>query len=399
MRFTRIVISDLACDRNLYSLYGVRMQSIRGAMGMKNRPAVVLGGLLIAVGVAAFATLSIRTQAASAVSDPRQEPPVVRLATAAPVTGSQRGFTGIIAARVQSNLGFRVAGKIVERLVDAGQQVKGGQPLMRIDETDLRLSVTVKRNAVAAARASFVQMDADERRYASLVSNGWASRQRYEQAKAASDTSKAQLAAAEAEARVAENEATYSVLLADADGTVVETVAEPGQVVSAGQTVVRIAKAGPREAVVALPETIRPAIGSVAEASVYGADGRRYTAHLRQLSDSADVETRTYEARYVLDGEAAAAPLGATVTIRLPSQATQPEVRVPLGAVFDDGRKTGVWVLNSATSTVHFRPVELVRVSGETVVISGLSLGDQIISLGLLQEGARVRTASESRGK
>jgi RND family efflux transporter MFP subunit len=370
-------------------------------MGMKKRPTVVLVGLLLAIGVAAFAGLSIRTQAALVLSDPRQEPPIVKLVTAAPVTGSQRGFTGIIAARVQSNLGFRVAGKIVERLVNAGQQVKGGQPLMRIDETDLRLSVTAKRNAVAAARASFVQMDADERRYASLVSNGWASRQRYEQAKAASDTSKAQLAAAEAEARVAENEATYSVLLADADGTVVETVAEPGQVVSAGQTVVRIAKAGPREAVVALPETIRPAIGSVAEASVYGADGRRYTAHLRQLSDSADVETRTYEARYVLDGEAAAAPLGATVTIRLPSQATQPEVQVPLGAVFDDGRKTGVWVLNSATSTVHFRPVELVRVSGETVVISGLSLGDQIISLGahLLQEGARVRTASESRGK
>jgi RND family efflux transporter MFP subunit len=369
-------------------------------MGMKKRPAVVLGGLLIAVGVAAFATLSIRTQAGSAVSDPRQEPPTVRLATAAPVTGSQRGFTGTIAARVQSNLGFRVAGKIVERLVNAGEQVKAGQPLMRIDETDLRLAVTAKRNAVAAARASVVQMDADERRYASLVSNGWASRQRYEQAKAASDTSNAQLAAAEAEARVAENEATYSVLLADADGTVVETLAEPGQVVSAGQTVVRIAKAGPREAVVALPETIRPAIGSVAAASVYGADGGRYTAHLRQLSDSADAETRTYEGRYVLDGEAAAAPLGATVTIRLPNQASQPEVQVPLGAVFDDGRKTGVWVLDSATSTVRFRPVKLVRVSGETIVISGLSLGDPIISVGahLLQEGAHVRTASESRG-
>ena len=128
--------------------------------------------------------------------------------------------------------------------------------------------------------------------------------------------------AAEAEARVAENQATYSVLVADADGTVVETVGEPGQVVSAGQTVVRIAKAGPREAVIALPETIRPAIGSVAEASVYGADGRRYTAHLRQLSDAADAQSRTYEARYVLDGEAAAAPLGATVTIRLASQAS-----------------------------------------------------------------------------
>src|SRR5438132_5731886 len=229
---------------------------------MKKRPAVVMGGLLIAVlGAAAVVTLSLRTPEASAVSDPRQEPPIVRLATAARATGSERGFTGIIAARVQSNLGFRVPGKIVERLVNVGEQVKAGQPLMRIDETDLRLALTAKRNAVAAARASVVQTDADERRYANLVSKGWTSKQRYEQAKAASDTANAQLAAAEAEASVAENQATYSVLLADADGTVTQTIGEPGQVVSAGQTVVRLAQAGPREAVVSLPETIRPTIG------------------------------------------------------------------------------------------------------------------------------------------
>jgi RND family efflux transporter MFP subunit len=324
---------------------------------------------------------------------------MVNLVTAAPVTGSERGFTGVVGARVESNLGFRVPGKILERLVNVGDQVRAGQPLMRIDETDLRLALTAKRNAVAAARASLVQADADEQRYARLVSDGWASHQRYEQAKAASDTAKAQLAAAEAEAGVAENQATYSVLLADAEGTVMQTLGEPGQVVSAGQTVVRLAQAGPREAVVALPETIRPAMGSLAEASLYGSDGRRYTAHLRQLSDSADAQTRTYEARYVLDGEAAAAPLGATVTIRLASQDSQPEVQVPLGAVLDDGRMTGVWVFESATSTVRFQSIRLLRVTSETAVISGSNSGDQIVSLGahLLHEGARVRTASESR--
>src|SRR2546423_1155210 len=367
---------------------------------MKKKPAFVLTGVLLtALGAAAIGAFFFRAQEASALGDPRQEPPVVRLVTAVPGTGSERGFTGIIAARVQSNLGFRVAGKIVERLVNVGQQVKAGQALMRIDETDLRLALTAKRNAVAAARASYVQTEADERRYAKLVSDGWASRQRYEQAKAALDTAEAQLASAEAAARVAENEATYSILVADADGTVVETPGEPGQVVSAGQTVIRLAQAGPREAVVALPETIRPSIGSVAEASMYGSDGRHYTAHLRQLSDSADAQTRTYEARYVLDGEAATAPLGATVTIRLASQASQPEVQVPLGAVLDDGRKTGVWVFDSGTSTVHFQPIKLVRVTSENAVISGLSSGDRVVSLGahLLQEGAHVRTASQGR--
>jgi RND family efflux transporter MFP subunit len=366
---------------------------------MRKRPMIVLGGVLTAaLGAAAFVTLSMHTQEASAVSDPRQDAPIVRLAAAVRVAGSERGFTGVVGARVQSNLGFRVPGKIIERLATVGQQVKAGQPLMHIDETDLRLALTAKRNAVAAARAAVVQTQADERRYASLVNDGWASRQRHEQAKAALDTARAQLASAEADARVAENEATYSVLVADSDGTVVETLGEPGQVVAAGQTVVRIAQAGPREAVVALPETIRPPIGSLAEASLYGADGQRYGAHLRQLSDAADTQTRTYEARYVLDGDAASAPLGATVTIRLAGRTGQVDMQVPLGAVLDDGRRTGVWTLDRASSTVRFQPVRLVRVSGETAVISGLGLGDPVVSLGahLLQEGARVRTASES---
>lgn len=377
---------------------------------MKKRPMVVAGGVLTAaLGAAAVVTLSMHTQEASAVSDPRQEAPIVRLAAAVPVAGSERGFTGVVGARVQSNLGFRVPGKIVERLATVGQPVKAGQPLMRIDETDLRLALTAKRNAVAAARAAFVQTQADERRYASLLNDGWASRQRHEQAKAALDTARAQLASAEADARVAENEATYSVLVADSDGTVVETLGEPGQVVAAGQTVVRIAQAGPREAVVALPETIRPQIGSPAEASLYGADGQRYGAHLRQLSDAADAQTRTYEARYVLDGDAASAPLGATVTIRLAGwtagrtvdRAGQADMQVPLGAVLDDGRRTGVWTLDRASSTVRFQTVRLVRVSGETAVISGPGLGDPVVSLGahLLQDGVRVRTAAESGGQ
>ena len=366
---------------------------------MKKKPVIVLGSSLIAIsGVAAFAALSIRTLEASAVSDPRQDPPIVRLATAAPATETERRFTGIIGARVQSNLGFRVPGKIVERLVNVGEQVKAGQPLMRIDETDLRLALTAKRNAVTAARAALVQASADEKRYAALVKNGLAATpQRYEQAKAALDTATAQLAAAEAEARVAENEATYSVLVADADGTIIETLGEPGQVVSAGQPVVRLAQAGPREAVISLPETIRPAIGSVAEASVYGSDERRYRAHLRQLSDSADPQTRTYEARYVLDGAAAAAPLGATVTIGISNGGGQSHAVVPIGAVLDDGSRTGVWVFDGKSSTVRFRPVQVEQIGEEVAVVSSLNAGESVVALGahLLQDGASVRTEVE----
>jgi len=365
---------------------------------MKKRRIFVVGGLLMVVSGAAAVTM--RTNDASAVSDPRQEAPLVRLIVPAQAAGYERRFTGVVAARVQSNLGFRVPGKIIRRLVDVGQQVKAGQALMQVDESDLRLALMAKRNAAIAARAVAVQARSDEKRYAILVQSVSVSPQRYEQAKAALDTAEAQLAAAEAEARVAENEAQYSTLEADADGTVVETLGEPGQVVSAGQVVVRLAHAGPREAVVSLPEAVRPAIGSLAEASIYGDGRRRSIARLRQLSDAADPQTRTYEARYVLNGDAAAAPLGGTVTIQLTSQAAQPEIQVPLGAVLDDGRKTGVWVLDSATSTVRFQPVKLIRVSGETAVVSGLNSADPVVAIGahLLREGAHVRTASESRG-
>jgi RND family efflux transporter MFP subunit len=364
------------------------------------KPVLVLGSILVAVsGAVAVATISLRPHEVSAAIDPRQTPTLVSLAQAVQATGTERRFTGIVGARVQSNLGFRVPGKIVERFVDAGQGVKAGQPLMRIDDTDLRLALTAKHNAAGAARAIVVQTEADETRYASLLTDGWITRQRYEQVTAAADTARAQLAAAEAGAEVAENEATYSTLLADADGTVVETLGEPGQVVSAGETVVRIAQAGSREAVVALPESVRPAIGSVAEANLYGSGELRYAAHLRQLSNSADPQTRTYEARYTLDGEAASAPLGATVTIWLAGHANQADVEVPLGALFDDGQKTGVWIVDAASSTVHFRAVALIRMTSEAAVITGLASGERVVSLGahLLHEGELVRIASENR--
>lgn len=352
---------------------------------------------LAAAGIAGAIMLVGPRSSASVKVDPRQDAPTVLVSVASPVVRAERRFTGVIAARVQSNLGFRVPGKIVERLVNVGQAVKAGQPLLRVDQTDLRWALTAKRNAAVAARAVLTQAKADEARYAVLVKNGFAaSPQRYEQAKAALDTATAQAAATEAEAKVAENELGYAVLVADADGVVVDTLGEPGQVVVAGQVVIRLAQAGPREAVVALPETIRPVIGSSAQATLYGSSGRSIPAELRQLSDSADPQTRTYEARYVLDGDASAAPLGATVTIGIAASGPAADMEVPLGAVLDNGSRTGVWRLDDAGSLVTFQPVRLVRVTRETAIVSGLEAGRRIVSLGahLLREGQQVRPSS-----
>jgi RND family efflux transporter MFP subunit len=248
---------------------------------------------------------------------------------------------------------------------------------------------------VAAARARAVQAASDEQRLRGLVAAGAISAIAYDQAKAAADAAKAQLEAAEAQARVSKNAAGYAVLTADADGVVVETLAEPGQVVAAGQPVARLAHAGPREATITLPETVRPALGSVARA--YGFDGAKTgQAHLRQLSDAADPRTRTYEAKYVLTGAAAQAPLGSTVVVALPSQSDTAAkgVEAPIGAIYDTGKGAGVWVVKPGVSTVEWRPVRVSGVSAETVIISdGLRGGEQFVALGahLLHQGQKVR--------
>jgi hypothetical protein len=155
---------------------------------------------------------------------------------------------------------------------------------------------------------------------------------------------------------------------------------------------VQLAHAGPREALVALPETIRPDIGSSAQAKVYGSD-KHAPARLRQIADSADPQTRTYEARYVLDGDAASAPLGATVTIKLVDSGRQSDAEVPIGAVLDDGTRTGVWALDQDATTVRFVPVQIKRLGEETAVVAGIRVGQPVVALGahLLRDGAAVR--------
>ncbi|APO70835.1 RND family efflux transporter protein (plasmid) [Rhizobium gallicum] len=364
---------------------------------MKKNVLLSSAALIVSAGVAAAAFLFWPTEKVAVAADPRAAVPFVSVTKARTPDTVARSFTGTIAARVQSDLGFRVPGKIVERLVDLGDEVQAGQPLMRIDETDLRLALTAKRNAVAAAQATFVQAQADEKRYAALVKNGLAATpQRYEQSKAALDTATAQLAAAEAEAKVAENEATYTLLLADADGTIVQTLGEPGQVVAAGQTVVRLAKAGAREALVWMPENLRPELGAIAHATVYGGDAEE-KAVLRQMSAAADPQTRTYETRWVLEGTAAAAPLGATVTIKIPNKGAQSHAEVPIGALLDDGNRTGVWVVDTRSSSVHFREVKVEQLGEEDAILSNLKAGEEVVALGahLLTDGANIRASVE----
>ena len=334
-------------------------------------------------------------------ADPRTEAPLVRVAVVQAAAAATRSFTGTIAPRVQSDLGFRVPGKVLERLVDTGQAVKRGQILMRIDPDDLKLAASVQSEAVAAARARAQQTAQEEARYRDLRGTGAISGSTYDQIAAAADAAKAQLSADQAQDEVARNASRYSTLLADADAIVMETLAEPGQVVSAGQPVVRLARAGEREAVIQLPETLRPALGSSALATLFGNGDVATPAKLRQLSDTADRLTRTFEARYVLEGTPGAAPLGATVTIRIPDgrSAAPPGWSVPIGALFDAGKGPGVWIVHGQPASVSWRQVTVQRLDDDSAQVSAqLRQGDHIVALGahLLREGLPVRIASQA---
>jgi RND family efflux transporter MFP subunit len=346
---------------------------------------------LAVTGLLTFA-LTACSDATSSI-DPRTQSPLVRVETVAAAVQAERSFTGIVAARVQSDLGFRVPGKVLERLVDAGQSVERGQPLMRIDPEDLTLATRAQEEAVAAAAARARQTAEDEVRYRDLVSAGAVSASAYDQVKAAAESARADLNAAEARADVARNEMSYTVLLADADGVVVETLAEPGQVVAAGQVVVRVARAGQREAIIELPETLRPPIGSDVRATLYG-NGLTGSAKLRQLSDAANRQTRTFEARYVLDGRLAEAPLGSTISIQIPDGRSAPALQVPISAIFDPGRGPGVWLVDGESPRVTWREVQLTGLGDEAAsVVGNLKAGDRVVALGahLLHEGEHVR--------
>ncbi len=329
---------------------------------------------------------------------PPAEPLVETALTAADGDLSGLAYTGTIRARSEAMLAFRVPGKVAARLVDAGAHVHAGQPLFRLDTSDLGLAASAAADKVRAAEADAARTAADEARLRPLVATGAIAPLAYDGARAARDAAAANLAAARAASASAANQRGYGILTADADGVVTEVLAEAGQVVAAGTPVLRLARSGAREALVAIPETALAALPKTAQAMVYGA-AAPIPAILREVAGAADPLTRTFAARYVLAGPPESAPLGATVTLRLPGMSAA-ATRVPLGALVDLGKGQGVWVI-AANRTVRFQPARPLRLTEEDALLPAAALppGTRIVALGghLLHAGQKVRLAPGQR--
>ena len=364
-----------------------------------SRPHTYLLPIIIGVIVIAGVVMFSRDGKPTVAADTSR---LVRSFTVGSAYTSAPRYTGVVRARTESDLGFRVPGKIIEKLVDQGEHVKKGQALMRLDPTDLALASKAAQQAVDAARAEQERALPDAERQKKLFAAHAASRQDYDRAVAAATASTARLKAAEAEARRAANELEYAVLKADADGTVMEVPADAGQVVAAGQVVVRLARDGTREAVVNLPENALSTAKSATEAYLYTQPDHKFPVTLRELSAMADPLSRTFQARYTLEDDGKHAPLGATVTVvyKANSGNDQDGYEVPLGALYDTGSGTKVWVINDADSTVSLRPVTVTHVGQETAAVTGdLKSGEHIVALGahLLKPAEKIRVAAANQ--
>ena len=311
-----------------------------------------------------------------------------------------RTFVGVVRPRYESDLGFRLAGKVVERRPNVGDRVRAGDVIARLDPTDLRLQVESAEAELAAAGSSFAQAAGDERRFADLKANGYAPTADYERKKSARDEADGRLKRARRSLELARNQLEYADLRADADGVVTAVLVEAGQVVSTGQPVVRIARAGEREALVALPEAwLEDAADSDATVRLWSNDVRSYAARLRELSPQADPATRTYAARFQIRDAGEEAAFGMTATVTLTRSDQVSAAQVPLAAILNRGSGPLVYVVDRSTDILEARPVTVATFGSRTAAVTeGLTDGETIVTLGVqkLEAGRKVRPLTAS---
>ncbi|HEY1227783.1 MAG TPA: efflux RND transporter periplasmic adaptor subunit, partial [Ramlibacter sp.] len=320
----------------------------------------------------------------------------VKVLTVAPSTyQSAHEFSGEVRPRIESRLGFRIPGKIVRRQAEAGQRVKPGDVLAQIDPQDYRLAADAARAQVAAAQTNRDLAAADFQRYSRLKDQNFISGAELERRDTALKAAQAQLQQAQAQLATQSNQAKYTNLVADAAGVITAIEAEPGQVVTAGMPVVRIAQDGPRDVVFSVPEDKVAAIRAGTPVAVRVWSGGSFDGKVREVGASADPVTRTFTVKVGLEGREQP-PLGTTayVSPQALSMAGATVIKLPTSALRQDGKDTAVWILDKPSMTVRSQPVQIATADGnEAVIAGGLQPGITVVAAGVhvLSPGQKVR--------
>jgi membrane fusion protein, multidrug efflux system len=329
----------------------------------------------------------------SACSKPATPPEPVRAVKVVKVaaTGMEASteYSGEVRARVESRLGFRVAGKLIKRQAEVGQRVKVGQVLAQIDPQDYKLAADAARAGVTAAATNRDLADADFKRFQALKDQNFISGAELERRQATLKAAQAQLEQAQVQLKSQGNQAGYATLVADVAGIITAVEAEQGQVVSAGTPVVRIAQDGPRDVVFNVPEdrvrqwTVGTEVSIKRWADTSQTTGQT-TGRIREIGASADPITRTFPIKVSVDAAQAPA-IGSTVVVQPPSgMAGVQAIKLPTSALYQQGQASYVWVLDSASMTVKSTPVQIATADGnQAVIAAGLTPGMLVVSAGV----------------
>jgi membrane fusion protein, multidrug efflux system len=309
-------------------------------------------------------------------------------------------LTGHIQADDEPSFAFRLAGRVIERPVNAGDQVKLGQVLAKLDPENELSDLRSAESALSAAQGQLAYARADFERQRQLLANGHTPRARFDQSQKALQNAQSQVDNANAQLDIARDRVSWTTLSADAPGTVTAVGVEPGEVVQAGQMVVRLARQGGRDAVFDVPGQLLRSAPSDSEITVRLTDDPSVTAtgRVREVAPQADPVTRTFEVKVGLSDPPEAMRLGSTVIGSVKLE-TEPLISIPATALTEFNRQPAVWIVDPKNLTVALRNVELLRHDPGTVVIAqGLETGDVVVTAGVqaLHPGQKVRLLGSS---
>ena len=309
-------------------------------------------------------------------------PRTVLVQSVGSASGTARIYTGEIRARHEVDLAFRVGGKLITRLVDAGAEIKAGQPLARLDPADLQLAAASARAQLAGAESEFTTARAERERYAGLLAKKFVSQAAFDAKENALNSAQARLEQARSQQQISGNQAAYGTLSSESPAIVTAVLADVGQVVSAGQAVLRVARPDELEVAIAVPESRLAELRAAKAMAIHlwAAPDLKLRGELRELSPAADPLTRTYAARIRIPSAPPEVKLGMTARVALDETADS-KLLVPLNAVTDTGSGPQVWVVSDGKAMP--RPVRIAgyREDGASIS-SGLQAGEQIIITG-----------------
>lgn len=327
---------------------------------------------------------------------PPPAPRPVVLAQVSSAGAAASVFAGEVKPRHEVDLGFRIGGKVIARTIDVGTRVRKGQPLARIDPADVSLQAETAKAAVAASRTEATFTQAEFERHQDLFAQRFISANALDQKRHAVDSARARFEQAEAQFAVARNQAAYTTLVADRDGVITAIAVEPGQVVAAGQTVMKLAGEEEREVAIAVPEHRLAELKSAPSLAValWASPGKLYRARIREIAPAVDAATRTFAVRVsLLDADAAVA-WGMTANVVVPTQAPADTTLLPLTAIYRDGDRAAVWVYEPQSQRVRLRPVAIAQYREDGALVrDGVRDGEWVVAAGVhkLADGQAVR--------